>query len=287
MPLSPQMPIHLQSTPLRYTILDGFFVQSRPDTNDSSFPLVPPHLGLIDTEQGRWERFVEKLERVQEEIGDKGVVKVLLLQRHGQGIHNAAEEKYGKIAWDDYYSRLPEYFDAPLTPLGISQLHGNTDLIKGELGDGLPLPSLILSSPLSRCLNTTRLIWGSLVEGYHPRVLEDLRESYGEHTCDKRRSRTELEGLWPEFDFSGLVSDEDTLWKPDEREEDQHVDERVQRVFDGIFMDREHLFVGIVCHGGIIEASLRVTGHRAFSVRPGGLIPIVVVGWREATRCRV
>ncbi|KAI9102432.1 histidine phosphatase superfamily [Phlyctochytrium arcticum] len=277
-----------------FTALTGFFEQSDSNTDDSHYPMVPPHLGLVDGVT--WPEFDRLLREKQASLGDTGLIRVLLLQRHGQGIHNAAEAKYGKKAWDEYYSRLPEYFDAQLTDLGVHQLRENLAKLSLEIGQGLSVPEWIFSSPLTRCLNTTEILWGSITGNqYHPRVLENLREEYGDHTCDHRRTRTELQVRFPHFDFAGLVDDEDTLWKPDERETEQHLDHRIQQALQEIFTavsaksseSEESLksshnpYIGVVCHGGVIEAVARVTKHRQFHIVPGGLLPIVVVGWRK------
>ncbi|KAI8818639.1 histidine phosphatase superfamily [Fimicolochytrium jonesii] len=293
----PQQPLlnGARRKPIRYEAVQGYFEQSDPGTDGSAFPLIPVALGLVDKSESRWEKTFRRLRVLQEKVGKKGVVKLLFLQRHGQGEHNVAEAKYGKEAWDSYYSKLPFYFDASLTPLGISQLAQNADNLFAEINEHkLALPSLIVTSPLSRCLNTTRLVWGKITQNkYDPKAIEFLREQYGDHTCDQRRTRTELSKRFPEVDFTDLVTDEDSLWEKDVREPDEHVIERVRAVFDGLFSLPEtssgetldvltsEKLIGIVCHGGIIESSIHITGHRDFPVPPGGMLPMVVIGWFE------
>ncbi|RKO82700.1 histidine phosphatase superfamily, partial [Blyttiomyces helicus] len=197
---------------------------------------------------------------------------------HIRGLHNVAEAKYGTGPWDDYYSKLPLYFDAPLTPLGQNQTRlVHTALIK-NIQAGFPLPTHGFVSPLSRTLSTAQNIYTAETSLPNPLiVLESFREQYGIHTCDARRTRTELERLYPAFDYSRLEDDLDQLWDPEIREEVHHVDERVKRAVVGIFEEfPEDDGVAVVAHGGIVEAFFAITGHRDFFIAPGGLLPIVV-----------
>lgn len=79
-----QQVLDSSSSPTRFSVVEGFFAQSDPDTDPDTFPVLPPHLGLMDDADGRWERFTEKLAALQASIGEKGTVKFMLLQRHGE-----------------------------------------------------------------------------------------------------------------------------------------------------------------------------------------------------------
>ncbi|KAJ3135435.1 hypothetical protein HDU90_003837 [Geranomyces variabilis] len=261
----------------RFTVEPDVFAQTSPDTDDQSFPLAPPRLGLLDDAPGRWARLSERVQKLQQEAGDRGVVKVLVFQRHGQGEHNAAEIKYGKKAWDDYWSKQPQFFDAQLTPLGITQLSAQASVVAAERAAGMTT-ALPFSSPLSRCLDTTTRVFGKQ-EGV---VLENLREVYGEHTCDHRRRASELKARWSGFDFSDL-SEEDKLWTPNERETVEHSVIRVRGALSQIMAAKEgqEVLQPVVCHGGVIEALIQITGHRVFDVPPGGALPMVLTAWFE------
>ncbi|KAJ3051222.1 hypothetical protein HK097_007809 [Rhizophlyctis rosea] len=284
----------------RYSVLPGFFAQSDPKTDEHTFPQHPARFGLMDDSDDRWKRFRARIQGLNKEARKKRLksrVKFLLFQRHGQGEHNLAEQKYGKKLWDEYYSKQPEYFDPSLTPLGITQTTSVRNLLKTELTHSYPLPQLLVSSPLSRCLNTTFLIYSTLLSppsqpqpstqitltSQHPHITplvhELFREQYGDHTCDARRSRTDLKSLYPQFDYANLFSNSDELWKADEREPVEHVDQRVKEGLDWIWnRGEEEEFVSVVAHGGIVEGMFRVTGHREFEVVPGGFLPMVVRG---------
>ncbi|KAI8826212.1 histidine phosphatase superfamily [Fimicolochytrium jonesii] len=279
--------------PVRFTAVDGFFEQSSVATNPRGYPAVPFALGLADKTDGRWNRAFAKLNALKKRVGKKGVVKMIFFQRHGQGTHNVAVDTYGIKAWDEYYSKLPLYLDAPLTPLGTAQLANATAIIASEIQSQLlPVPSLIASSPLSRALNTTQLVWGTITHGqYHPRVYEDLRETYGPYICDQRHNRTELALTYPDFTFSDLVNDADTLWNGVKPESDAHIEARVRSVLGAIMTTPASStgnftgpkvsddLIGIVAHSGTIQFVTKIAGHRSWSVQPGGLLPMVIVGY--------
>ncbi len=48
----------------------------------------------------QWQRFEREVIRLQKEAKSGTVYKVLYLGRHGQGVHNVAEKKYGTAEWD-------------------------------------------------------------------------------------------------------------------------------------------------------------------------------------------
>lgn len=48
----------------------------------------------------QWQRFEREVIRLQKEAKKGTVYKVLYLGRHGQGVHNVAEKKYGTAEWD-------------------------------------------------------------------------------------------------------------------------------------------------------------------------------------------
>lgn len=71
------------------------------------------NFGLIDREyesdlssecgretKTQWQRFEREVKRLNDTAGEGVVFKVLYLGRHGQGVHNVAEQRYGREAWD-------------------------------------------------------------------------------------------------------------------------------------------------------------------------------------------
>ncbi|KAF5740120.1 hypothetical protein HS088_TW11G00185 [Tripterygium wilfordii] len=162
--------------------------------------------------------------------------KTLHLVRHAQGIHNVEGDK-------DYKAYLSyDLFDAHLTPLGWQQVD---NLHKHVQSCGLNKKiELVVTSPLLRTMQTAVGVFGG--EAYadgieapplmvanagksdRPAIsslncppfiaVELCREHLGVHPCDKRRSISEYQPLFPAIDFSQIESNDDILWTPDIRE---------------------------------------------------------------------
>lgn len=121
--------------------------------------------------------------------------KVLYFLRHAQGTHNVNK---------DY--RSPANIDAKLTELGESQCHN----LAGNI-TGLEL-DLIISSPLTRTLQTATLSFAeALAEGTPIIAEENLRETVN-YNCDRRSRLSELREAWPGVNFSGVHDEEDPVW---------------------------------------------------------------------------
>ena len=64
--------------------------------------------------------------------------------------------------------------------------------------------------------------------------MQNCREEYGEHTCDKRRSRTFIHSAFPQFEIEDGLTEEDELWTPT-RELEEHLAIRAKAILDRIF----------------------------------------------------
>ncbi|GMQ01331.1 hypothetical protein CsSME_00047997 [Camellia sinensis var. sinensis] len=146
--------------------------------------------------------------------------KTLHIVRHAQGIHNVDGDKNYKA----YMS--PEYFDAQLTPLGWQQVD---NLRKHVQSRGLfKSIELVITSPLLRTMQTAVGVFGG--DGYTDKIdalplmvanagnsdrpaisslnsppiiaVELCREHLGVHPCDRRRSISDYQCLFPAVDFS-------------------------------------------------------------------------------------
>ena len=62
-----------------------------------------------------------------------------------------------------------------------------------------------------------------------------MREHNGVHTCDKRRTRSEIQAAFPEYSFEEGFAENDQLWTPDYRETYDDIDRRARHVLDMIF----------------------------------------------------
>lgn len=242
--------------------------------------------------------------------------KLLFLARHGQGYHNLAIEIYGQEAWDDYWSKLngdgnitwgP---DPDLTPLGEEQAKRNNIAWKKQIEKGVPLPQSFYGSPFKRALDTYRYTWSDIntskkplrsnsdgsTDGAHgaattnsvPLIVEDLRETIGVHTCDKRSTKTQIHARYPTYEFEKGFTEEDVLWTETHRETPSEQNVRTRRFLDRLFEadwdvspDKRNNVVSISAHSGVINSFLEVIGHRPFHVTTGGMIPVLIKASRK------
>ncbi|KAF3007897.1 hypothetical protein E8E13_011022 [Curvularia kusanoi] len=279
----------------KYTVQKGLFLQSEDSTDDTKFDFKKQNFGLIDrdyptdigdTEEKLWSRFSRYIHSLASSTQPGESYKVLFLGRHGQGVHNVAESKYGTPAWDCYYSYLDGYdgmvwADAHLTPLGEQQALDVHALWKTQLALSMPPPDRYIVSPLTRTIQTADLSFKdlSLPQGkeYKPYIKELLREALGVHTCDRRSPASALRTTFPHLTFEPGFSDPDPLWQPDYREPRSARAYRLATLLDQVFTEeKEAVFLSFTSHSGAIASILEVLGHRRFALETGGVVPVVV-----------
>ncbi|XP_059591963.1 phosphoglycerate mutase-like protein 1 isoform X2 [Vitis vinifera] len=204
--------------------------------------------------------------------------KTLHLVRHAQGIHNVDGDKNYKA----YLS--PAFFDAQLTHLGWQQVD---NLRKHVHACGLAKRiELVITSPLLRTMQTAVGVFGG--EGYKDRMdvlplmvanagecnrsaissldsppflaVELCREHLGVHPCDKRRSISDYQFLFPAIDFSLAKSDEDILWKANVRETNEEVAARGLKFMNWLWTRKEKE-IAIVTHSGFLFHTLNAFGN--------------------------
>ncbi|KAL6347496.1 hypothetical protein AAG906_026018 [Vitis piasezkii] len=187
--------------------------------------------------------------------------KTLHLVRHAQGIHNVDGDKNYKA----YLS--PAFFDAQLTHLGWQQVD---NLRKHVHACGLAKRiELVITSPLLRTMQTAVGVFGG--EGYKDRMdvlplmvanagnVTDL-QFQGVHPCDKRRSISDYQFLFPAIDFSLIESDEDILWKANVRETNEEVAARGLKFMNWLWTRKEKE-IAIVTHSGFLFHTLNAFGN--------------------------
>ncbi|KAK4751473.1 hypothetical protein SAY87_004955 [Trapa incisa] len=202
--------------------------------------------------------------------------KTIHLVRHAQGFHNVEGEK-------DYKAYLSyDLLDAQLTPLGWQQVH---NLRKHVQACGLHKNiELVITSPLLRTMQTavgafggeysdgidaSPLMVANAGKSNHPAIsslncppfiaVELCREHLGVHPCDKRRSISDYRPLFPAIDFSLIEHEEDVLWKPDVREEDEEVAIRGMKFLNWLWTRKEKE-IAIVSHSGFLYHTLSTFG---------------------------
>lgn len=239
--------------------------------------------------------------------------KLLVVARHGQGYHNAAIIRYGEPKWDEYWSLLDgddygEWVDSKLTPLGKQQVTETGSHMLLPIVDDLGfLPDVFFSSPMRRCLETFIESWTPVFQeldsgkikgsksvdtlngSIKPIVLENIRETLGEHTCDKRVDHSvALEeyqdykmksGNHIHWQYASDYPETDQMWRADWREPEQDMDDRVNvgliEIFEQVSSDEK--FISITCHSGVIGSILRDLKHPAIQKLDTGKIVCAVV----------
>ena len=179
----------------------------------------------------------------------KNEVKIYCI-RHGESTHNIDYLKYGRSTYFDKTK-----VDTKLTNNGINQAKnlGNTWY---EINKNIPNKiDLIITSPLSRCLQTTTNIFGTTPIA--PVLsLEDCREyPLGAHYCNKRTNLKTLKKKYHHIDFSNIYSDEDILWnetKETEGELEERVNEFKQNL-KSIIKEKNYKNVVIVSHSTFLR----------------------------------
>ncbi|OHF02361.1 phosphoglycerate mutase [Colletotrichum orchidophilum] len=288
----------------KFTILPEYFVDyyKAADESTNGKATTQPNLGLLNREFGDaaavageakpWERFAAHVNRLNAESPDGVDYKVLYLTRHGLGFHNVQAAKVGTAEWDRYWSHLDgdgvvTWLDAELVDTGIQQAKDlGTFWAHATTVEGVPFPASFYTSPLRRCLETSRLAFGSLVEArgqqqeFRPLVKEGLRERMTDHTCDKRGPRSWIGRAYPRYIIEPGFTEEDQLWKADRFETTEEHVARKQQVLDEIFSTDPAQFVSLTVHSYAISAILKVGGQEEFRVREGSSIALLVRGDR-------
>ncbi|KAL6238024.1 hypothetical protein BDW75DRAFT_46139 [Aspergillus navahoensis] len=293
-----------------FSAVTGIFLQDEESTNPDTFDYVSSNFGLIkrpypsdsdsdpstspDTKpETQWIRLATYINHLNTTAPEGTIYKLLFLGRHGQGVHNVAESRYGTALWDCRYSLLDgdehgNWFDAHLTELGILQAQTAHEAWKAQIKNGIPAPQSYYVSPLMRCCETARVTFeglglpGTEVGKFRPVVKELLRETLGLHTCDARSPKSVIAAAYPTYIFEPGFSDEDPLHKADLRESDSARDARFYEFLSDIFAHDGNSVLSLTAHSGAITSILNVVGHRRFALETGGVIPVLVKAERRA-----
>ena len=144
----------------------------------------------------------------------------------------------------------------------------------------MPLPQTYYSSPLTRAMQTAQLTFSGLSlppsQTFRPVVKEFLREGYGIQCCDIRPTKSYIKTNFPDFQIEESFTENDELHSPTRRESLRRLDRRVRALLDDVFAHDESTYISMTSHSETIEATLRVVGHSALSLPPGGVIPVLV-----------
>lgn len=221
-------------------------------------------------------------------VGGKIRIQKLIFIRHGVARHNIRDPATGQgpnlhdpALWDP-----PLVYDGKVQALQagerlrLSITHNQYHFGVDEDDDGSkitanacpPKPQLVISSPLTRCLQTSMLICGpgdlytdnnnidvnsNRLQTEEPTYIcsELCREAFGMHYPDKRRQKSILQKYWPIFQFQHDMTEHDDAWRPDRRETINDVRRRASDLLD-LIASRNETIIVTVSHGVFIETLL-------------------------------
>ncbi|KAI0132388.1 histidine phosphatase superfamily [Xylariales sp. AK1849] len=234
----------------------------------------------------QWAQFAKHVQDLNKRSSNGESYKLLYIIRHGFGVHNMVMEKVGSEAWKSHWSHLDGGFDvtwddARLVEAGVAQAQENAQLwIDGARDDEMPLPETIYTSPLARCLETTKLVYAPVMSQHgrslQPMIKESLREFITDHTCDRRSSRSWITQNYPEYIIEEDLSEKDGLWKADSSETHEAHVVRKQKLLEEIFASDPAPFISLTTHSYAVSAILEVVGAPKFRVGEGAMIPLFV-----------
>ncbi|KAH7396647.1 histidine phosphatase superfamily [Phaeosphaeria sp. MPI-PUGE-AT-0046c] len=297
-PKNPPGPI-MPNGDWRFTAQRGYFSHDNDPASWDFRAKTLPNLGLVEKLYGlgdsdkkltpdeiartQWSRFLDYADFMNTIEPGKKSYKVFYIVRHGQGVHNVKETEVGREEWNRHWAKLPgdsnsTWLDASLTPTGEQQAKEIASLWS-EAGN-IPPPQSIYSSPLRRCLQTTTFGFAPLLHQTTPIIKENLRERLGVHTCDQRSSRSWIAESYPNFKIEANFTENDELWKADQRETiDEHI-VRSQKVLQDIFENDGSQVVALVGHSGTSMALFGATGWGKIPMAAGAVYPLLVCGER-------
>ncbi|KAI1115903.1 histidine phosphatase superfamily [Nemania sp. NC0429] len=292
----------MASCKYRFSVVPGFFndYKKAAERCPKSKLTRQPALGLLERaydtdakpvdDRSLWTRFASFVEALNHDSRPGESYKVLHLVRHGVSVHNVVMEKVGSAAWNSHWSHLDgdgtlTWVDAKVVDQGISQAEDLSNFwIAASRDDGVPLPSILYTSPLARCLEFTKLVYGPVMQrsnlSFAPIVKEGLRERLTDHTCDKRSSRSWISANYPEYILEPSFTEADELWQADRWESDADHQARAQTVLEEVFKNDAASFISLTTHSYAISAILSVIGAEVFRVSEGAIVTLLVKGVR-------
>ncbi|KAI9162911.1 putative phosphoglycerate mutase [Paramyrothecium foliicola] len=296
-----------QGKRIKFTTVTGYFLQDETTTEPSGFDYANWNFGLLNRTYAtdasfdpegtktQWQRFERWVDYLNGHCRNDGSFryKVLVMGRHGEGWHNAAESFYGTPAWNCFWAEqtgngTAHWDDPHLTPAGYREAYKANHYFRQRFEEhGMPYFDSYYSSPLTRCTVTADVTFGNLSlpadRPFAPIVKEGFREGMTVHTCNHRSNATYIQATVPEVVFEEGFTEHDELWRADMNESEEAMKARSKKVLDDVFAtDDAATWVSVTAHSGVITKLLEQLGHRAFRLSTGQIIPVLVKAEVEA-----
>lgn len=165
-----------------------------------------------------------------------------------------------------------------MTGIGREQAKALNDFWRESIKNKtVPVPQKLYTSPLTRCLDTTKYTYSGLPgQEFKPVIKEKLRERNGKHTCDRRSTRSIISTNYPEYEIEAGFAEDDEEWRPDHRETEAEIADRVRQLLDDIFTNEDETIISFTAHSGLIRALYDVTGHKDVWVGAGAMVPVLI-----------
>lgn len=261
-----------ESWDFRATTLPQLGITPRRYSTDATFD--------SNNEKSQWQRLQHYVRTMDAANPAQQRWRIIYLIRHGQGVHNVKEREVGREEWKRHWAKMSGdgsvvWEDAALTSQGEQQAEKIAAFFRaGEV----PLPDVIFSSPLRRCLRTTEIAYRDVLQEKRAVVKEKLRERLGVHTCDRRSGREYVVSAHPLFEFEEGFTEEDELWKAEVRESlDEHIVRATELLKDLFGYEDDASIMSLTAHSGAIMALFGATGWKKIPVAAGAVYPLLVV----------
>jgi broad specificity phosphatase PhoE len=102
----------------------------------------------------------------------------------------------------------------------------------------------------------------------------------GVHTCDQRSSRSFIANTFPAFRIEKGFSEEDELWKADQRETVEEHIIRSTELFTDIFDNDKSDVIALIGHSGTSMALFGAVGWGKIPMAAGAVYPLLVCSER-------
>jgi len=263
----------------KYAVFRGLFDHAPvSDSSTINFPAAPRAFGLSARDgQSRWRD-------IHDILNNDPTTKLLIIARHGQGLHNLGQIKYGPDRWSAEMcfqhgdGELTWGPDPPLSNLGKKQAAAVGERWREEFQclPPIPKPTSFYCSPLRRAAQTLSITFSDVMDiNKLVKVRENLREKLDAHTPDQRMNMSVMRDENPDWPVESGAVNEDVYWKEDWVETFEEYSKRAGLIVEEIFKGHDQC-PSLTAHEGIIQGLLAAINHPIAQPPPGCAFGVLV-----------